>query len=226
MIAALAAGALALSVSPARIALVAPAARRIELRNAGTARVVVDVARRPVDGRTSPAWLQVHPSRLAIRGGAAGVLTLRVPAHTAAEAGDHELLVLLTARPSQRTTIAVRLRLNVRVRIRVPGVINRRLVLLGLSIRRRVRGRVLFVSVANHGNVTEQIRGRLSVTLIRGRRIVSRLRLRGRGDLLPGTRRAFALPYAGSVRGPATAVVQLRVSGSGPPLRRRFRLRL
>lgn len=226
MIAALAAGALALSVSPARLALVAPAARRIELRNAGTARVVVDVARRPVDGRTSPAWLQVHPTRLALRGGAVGVLTLRAPAHGAADAGDHELLVLLTARPSQRTAIAVRLRLNVRVRIRVPGVVNRRLELLGLRVRRRVSGRVLFVSVANRGNVTEQIRGRLSVTLLRGRRVVSRLRLRRPGELLPGTRRAFALPYAGSVRGPATAVVQLRVNGADPPLRRRFRLRL
>lgn len=226
MIAVLAAGALALSVSPARLALVAPAARRIELRNAGTARVVVDVARRPVDGRTPPAWLQVQPARLVLRGGAAGVLTLRAPAHAAADAGDHELLVLLTARPSQRTAIAVRLRLNVRVRIRVPGVVNRRLELLGLRVRRRAGSRVLFVSLANRGNVTEQIRGRLTVSLLRGRRIVSRLRLRRPGELLPGSRRAFALPYAGSVRGPATAVVQLRVSRSGPLLRRRFRLRL
>jgi len=226
MIAVLAAGALALSVSPARLALVAPAARRIELRNAGTARVVVDVARRPVDGRTSPAWLQVQPARLVLRGGTAGVLTLRAPAHAAADAGDHELLVLLTARPSQRTAIAVRLRLNVRVRIRVPGVVNRRLELLGLRVRRRGGSRVLFVSLANRGNVTEQIRGRLTVTLLHARRVVSRLRLRRPGELLPGSRRAFALPYAGSVRGPATAVVQLRVSRSGPPLRRRFRLRL
>jgi hypothetical protein len=226
MIAVLTAGALVLSVSPARLALVAPAARRVELRNAGTARVVVDVARRPVDGRTSPAWLSVHPTRLVLGGGAAGVLTLRAPAHTAADAGDHELLVLLTARPSQRRTIAVRVRLGVRVHIRVPGIVRRRLALLGLRLRRRADGRVLFVSLANRGNVTEQIRGRLTVTLLRRSQVVSRLRLRRPGELLPGMSRSFALPYTGSVRGPATAVVELRGSGDGNRLRRRFRLRL
>jgi hypothetical protein len=216
----------ALSVSPARVALVAPASRTIELRNVGSQRVAVDVARKSVDGRGAAiGWLTIRPARLVLRPGSEAVLILRARVGGGARPGDHQLRLLLIARPPDGSRLAVRLRLAIGVRVRVPGRILRRLDVRGVRVSRHAGRRVLLVSVANHGNVTEQVRGHLTVTLLRHGRFVSRLRPRRLRELAPATRAVVALPYTGRVRGLVTAVVRVRV-GAGRSLERRYRIRV
>ena len=217
----------ALAVSPARVALVAPASRTIGVRNVGAERVVVDVARKSADRRrAAEKWLSIHPARLLLRAGSRALLTLRVRAHRQARPGDHQVLVLLIARPLDRTQVAVRMRLGVGVRVRIPGRIFRHLELRGLRVRLHRGALVLLVSVANRGNVTEQLRGRMTVTLLRSGRVVSRLRPRGPRVLFPGAHAVLAMRYAGRVRGLVTAVVKVRFDGRLRPLERRYRIRL
>jgi hypothetical protein len=219
----------ALSASPARVAVVGPAARAIVLRNVGAEPVVVDAARAPLDPRSArrraTTWIRLAPKRLALGPGASGILTMRVtpPAH--ARPGDHHALVLLTTRPLRGARVAVRMRLGVVVQVRVPGPIARRLELRGLRVLRHRGSRVLVVSVANRGNVTEELRGRVAVLLVRGTRVVARLRCRVR-NLLPGTRGKAVARYGGRVRGLIVAVVEVRRGSDLPTLRRMYRIRL
>jgi hypothetical protein len=199
--------AVALSVSPARVALVAPASRTVELRNNGGERVVVDVSRRSVDRRGPKPWLTVRPAHVVLRAGASTRVTLRAGVRSAAP-GDHQLLLLLVGRSLERRRVAVQLRLGVPVRVRMPGRILRRLDIQGLRVRRHRRTRELLVSLTNLGNVTEQLRDQLSVTLIRGGRVLSRLRTQRR-ELFPGVRTVVRLLYTGRLRGPVTAVVKV-----------------
>ena len=68
----------ALSVSPARLALAAPGSRTIKLRNGGAERVVVDVTRRPLGPQpAAKTSLQIAPARLVLRSGESAILTLR-----------------------------------------------------------------------------------------------------------------------------------------------------
>ena len=215
---------LAISVSPARLALAPPASRTITLSNLGAQRVVIGVARKSVSPRTR-GWLSIRPARLALRAGSSGRLTLRARTTPAAEPGDHRLLVLLVGRPVNRRRVAVRLRLGIRVRVRIAGRIVRQIDLGGLRVRRRAGAREVLVSIANRGNVTEHLRGRLRLKLIRGHRVVSELRPRGIHELAPRTRVTLALPYAGHTRGLVRAVVTLGIVGMRP-LVRMYRLRL
>lgn len=215
---------IALSVSPARVSLIAPASRTIEVRNVGAERVVVDIARK--SGRQTKQWLSIRPGRLALRSGSRALVTLRVRAQGRAEPGDHQVLLLFTARPVVRSRLAVRMRLGVGVRVRLPGQIVRRLDVRGLQVRRHGRVRLLLVSLANRGNVTEQLRGRLSVTLVRAGRFLSRLRARGLRELPPETRAVVSMRYAGRVRGVVTAVVKVHLAGESRPRERRYRIRL
>jgi hypothetical protein len=217
----------ALSVSPARMELVAPASRTIELRNVGADGVVVDVTPKSVDHLgAAKNWLSVRPARLVLRSRSHAVVTLRVRAHGWAHPGDHRLRVLLVARPLRTGRVAVRVRLGVGVRVRVPGRLVRRLVVHGLQVRRSGRNRDLLVAVANRGNVIEQLGGRVTVTLFRSGRLVSRLRLGGLRELFPGARASFAMRYSGRVRGLITALVKVRFDGRSRPVERRYRLRL
>jgi hypothetical protein len=217
----------ALSVSPARVALVAPASRAIELRNLGVEPVVVDVKRKSVDGRAAAKrLLGIRPAQLVLRPGASRVLTLRAEAERRAGPGDHQFRVLFVARPVGAERIAVRVRLGVGIRVRVPGRAVRRVDVRGLRVRRHGDARILFVSVANAGNVTEQLRGPLTVTLSRQGRFVSRLRLRAPRELFPGTHTVLALPYLGHARGLVRAVVRIRLGSSARPQERRYRIRL
>lgn len=216
----------ALSVSPARMALVAPGSRTIELRNVGAGTVVVDVAAKSVERPAATQWLSVRPARLVVRARSRAVLTLRARAHGRARPGDHQLLLLFVARPLERSRIGVRVRLGVGVRIRMPGRIVRRLAVRGLRVRRHGPARDVLVAVANRGNVTEQLGGRVTVTLVRSGRLVSRLRLRGLRELLPGARAVLRMRYAGRVRGLVTAVVKVRFGGRLRPVERRYRIRL
>jgi hypothetical protein len=213
------AAALTLSVSPARIAFVAPASRTIDVRNTGSERVQVTVGRKALDGRGAKDWLTVRPARLLLRGGAEARVTVRAASHVPAP-GDHGLLLLLVAQPLEGKGVAVRLRLGVPVRVRVPGLIVHRLRIRGLAVRKHKRSRDLLVSLANVGNVTEQLRGQVTVTIMRRGRVLSRLRPPRARELFPGRRTLLTLRYAGGIRGPVTAVVKTR------DRQRRYRLRL
>ena len=207
-------GGIALAVSPAHAALTMPASRTIDVRNTGTASVAVAV-RSP-----SPDLLQIRPQQLRLRPGSHRLLTARARASARARAGDHDLLVLLVARPVARSGVAVRMRIGVRLRVRVPGQLVRHIVVLGLRVRSKARPRLLLVSLANAGNVIERLRGRVTVRLVQLGRVISRLRYAGRRELSPGTHAVVALPYRGRARGIVNAVVR------AGPLEKRYRLRL
>jgi hypothetical protein len=211
----------ALTVSPARAVLLAPASRTLQLGNLGTERMAVDVAWKslgPHEGANR--WLSIGPRRLVIGGGARTALTVR--AGPGASPGDHHVLVLVTGRPLGAPRLAVQLRVGVRLRIRSPGRLAHRLAVEGLRARRFKGKRTLLVAVANRGNVTEQLRGRLTVTLLDGDRVISRLRLVRPRELYPGMRTVIGLPYAGRAHGLLSAIVSIRGGLSG----RRYRLRL
>lgn len=215
----------ALTVSPARAVLLAPSSRTLQVGNLGTEKVAVEVAWQSLGSRVGPNhWLSIAPRRLVLRAGARAVLTLR--AGPGASPGDHQLLVLVTGRRIERGRLAVQLRVGVRVRIRAPGRLVHKLAVDGLRARRFNRARALLVALANRGNVTEQLRGRLTVTLVGRNRVISRLRLGRARELYPGTRTVVVLPYAGRARGVVTAVVRLRIGANLRPLERRYRLLL
>jgi hypothetical protein len=218
---------LALSVSPAQLAVSAPGSRRINLRNDGAERVVVDATRRTLGRQTAAkTWLQIVPARLLLRSGESAILTLRVRPPRRAEPGGHDVLVLLTTRPLRGGRVNVQVRLGVRIRMVVPGRIVRRLTLGGLRVNRRRDARFMFVSVANRGNVTVQLRGRVTALLLRRGRQQARLSPRARRALLPGARAVLALRYRGHVRGPVTAVVRVRLGPGIRAVERRYRIRL
>jgi hypothetical protein len=214
-----------LSVSPARLALTAPGARTIKVRNDGAERVVIDATRRTPDPQTATkTWLQIVPARLSLRSGESATLTIRVKQSRRAEPGDHQVLVLLTTRALRGGRVNVQVRLGVRVKVVVRGHIVRRLTLGRLRVHRRRDARFLFVSVANRGNVTVQLRGRVAALLVRRGQRLARLSSPARRALLPGARAVVALRYRGRVRGLVSAVVHI---GFGVRIvERRYRIRL
>jgi hypothetical protein len=207
----------ALSVSPAQLAVSVPGSRRIRVRNEGAERVVVDVTRR--------TWLRIVPARLTLRSGESATLTLglRRPAH--AEPGDHLALVLLTTRPLRAGRVNVQVQLGVRVKLRVPGRIVRQLTLGRLRVERGRGARFMFVSVANRGNVTVPLRGHVTASLLRPGRQPARLMPRARRALVPGAHAILTLHYS-RVRGPVTVVVRVRLGAGGRIVERRYRARL
>jgi hypothetical protein len=121
--------------------------------------------------------------------------------------------------------VNVHLRLGVRITMVVPGPVVRRLTLGGLRVHRRHDARFLFVSVANRGNVTVQLRGRVTALLVRRGQQLARLSPTAR--LLPPEARAvLTLHYRGPVRGLVTAVVQIRLGSGIRVVERRYRIRL
>jgi hypothetical protein len=217
----------ALSVSPAQLAFAAPGSRRIKLRNDGAEPVVVDVARRTVGRRTAgKTWLKIVPARLLLRAGESAILTLRARRPRRAEPGDHHVLVLLTTRPLRGGRVNVQLRLGVRIRMVVPGRVVRQVTLGGLRVHRRRSTRFMFVLIANRGNVTVQLRGRVTALLVRRGQQLARLSPRAKPVLLPGARAALTLRYSGRVRGLVTVVVQVRLGSGIPVVARRYRVRL
>jgi hypothetical protein len=199
----------------------------IKLRNDGAERVVVDVRRRAVGGQTAArTWLGIVPARVSLRSGESAILTLRAGPPRRAEPGHHRVLVLLTTRPLGGGRVNVQLRLGVRIKMFVPGRIVRHVTLGALRVRREREARFMFVPVANHGNVTVQLRGHVTGLLVRRGQQLARLGPRARRALLPGARAVLILRYSGRLRGPVTAVVRVRL---GPGLRvieRRYRIRL
>jgi hypothetical protein len=217
----------ALSVSPARLAVAAPGSRTIKVRNDGAEQVVVDVARRTLGRQTAAkTWLQIVPTRLVLRSKESATLTLRVKAPQRAEPGDHPVLALLTTRAVRGSRVNVQLRLGVRITMIVPGPIVRHLILGSLRVRRRRDARFLFVSVANRGNVTVQLRGCVTALLVRRGQQVARLSPPARLALLPGARAVLALHYRGRLRGFVSAVVRIRLGSGLRVVERRYRIRL
>ncbi len=217
----------ALSVSPARLALTAAGSRRIKLRNDGAERVVVDVKRRTVGGQTAAkTWLQIVPARLSLRSGMTANLTLRARPPGRAEPGNHDVLVLLTTRPLSGGRVNVQLRVGVRIRMFVPGRVMRQLALGALRVQRGRDVRFMVVSVANRGNVTVQLRGHLTASLVRRGRRLARLSPRAPRALAPGAHTTLGLRYSGRVRGPVTAVVRVRLGSGLRVVERRYRVRL
>jgi hypothetical protein len=217
----------AVSVSPAQLALIAPGSRRIKLRNDGAEPVAVEIARRAVGLRTAAAtWVRIVPGRLSLGSGASATLTLRVTPPRRTEPGDHQVLVLVTTRPLRGGPVNVQARLGVRIRVVVPGRVVRRLALGGLRVHRRRDARFMLVSVANRGNVTVQLRGHIAASLVRHGQRLARLRPRVQRALLPGARAVLALRYGGRVHGLVTAVVRVQLGSGSRVVERRYRIRL
>jgi hypothetical protein len=161
--------------------------------------------------------LTVRPSELSIAAGGRAVLEVaaRIPAR--ARPGDHHALLLLATRPSRLGGVGVRMRLGVRISVRVPGKVVRRVAVRDLRVRRNGRARSLDVTVANLGDVIETS----GVTIVlSGRGRVERVHAELR-EVLPRTRAILTARYVGVLRGRVLCRVEL----DGVP-RRTFRLRL
>ena len=84
----------------------------------------------------------------------------------------------------------------------------------------------MLVSVANRGNVTVQLRGRVSALLVRRGQQLARLSPRAQRVLLPEPAPPCALRYGGRVRGLVTVVVRVRPGSGIRVVERRYRIRL
>jgi hypothetical protein len=190
----------ALSVSPARIAVTAPASRAITLRNTGVEDVLVEVTRRAVgESAAFKSWVHNLPARQTIRAGRSARFTLRVSRSARATPGDHAAVVFLTTRRPRAEGVAVRLRVGVRLIVRMPGRLVRRVEVGRPRVR---RGRII-LWVANRGNVIVPLRHEVSATLRRGGggRVAARLRPRIPALLLPRGRVAMVFQYPRRLRG-------------------------
>jgi hypothetical protein len=106
----------------------------------------------------------------------------------------------------------------------IGGRIVRHLTLGALRVHRGRSARFIVVSVVNRGNVTLQLRGRVTASLFRRGRRVARLSPLAGHALLPGAHDRLALRYSGRVRGPVTAVVQVQLGGGVGAVKRRYRV--
>lgn len=213
-----------LSASPARLALAGEAAATIALRNVGRSSInlaatsdsiVLDLRGRPAlvarDVRRSAApWLRVRPRRLSLAPGAAVRVTVRSSVPRGAEPGDHHAVVLFSSRALHTGRVGVRMRVGVRVVVRVPGAVVRRLAIRSLRVRRPGNRRVLEVGLTNFGNVTETLApGRVVVSLLVRGRVAARVRTQRR-ELLPRSHGVATGRYAGALRGLILARVETR----------------
>ncbi len=219
-----------LSASPTRIALSGSGRASVTLTNFGASRAQVSVGRgsftldlrgRPSVGRpgvrSAQSWLAFRPSVLSIAPGAQAVLEVaaRVPAR--ARPGDHHALVLLATRPSRVGGVGVRMRLGVRIAVRVPGKVVRRVAVRGLRVLRSGRSRRFEVTIANEGDLIET---RVVTVVLSGRGRVDRVHAELR-EVLPRTRALLTARYGGRLRG--SVIARVDVDGIA---RRSFKLRL
>ena len=227
---------LALSVSPAHLALTPGGRATIHVRAVSGGRLLLrtSIAGLTLDGRGRPqiaprrdaaAWLTLQPrSILAGRAGASFTVTSRRP--LGARPGDHTAIVLLTATAPARKGIAVAMRVGLVVTVRVDGRSIRRVEVIATRVRPAAGGgRLIAVTVANRGQRIESIGGaRLVVTLVRRGRIIGRFRA-GRRQLLPHTRAVVAFRTRSTIHGSVVARIAI-VRPDGRTTARTFRLRL
>lgn len=232
---------IALTASPAHVALAGSGRTVVRVTNAGTSQVVVDVTRAGFDldlrgrprivgrdavARSAADWLAFRPRSLVLKPGGSAAVAITSMLPPRAEPGDHDALLLFTTRRRVRDGVAVRMRMGVVVVVRAPGTVVRRLELRGLRVAPRGRQRVLDLGVANRGNVTESLaRARSTLSLFRKGRRIANLHAESR-ELRARTRGVLRFLYRGAVRGAATARVGIVPEGSGRVLGRTYRLRL
>jgi hypothetical protein len=224
-----------LSASPLHLTFRGRSAAAITVRNPGPRALLVDVSRsgfaRSLRGRPQvrPArdtdgWLRLRPRRIRIRAGAKAVLHVHAVPGRGTAPGDHPALVLLTTRPLGVKHVRMRLRVGVVVDLRVHGRVVRRLDATALTVRRSAARRLLELRLVNRGNVTERLRrAGLRLELVRGGRVLSRLRPRP-CELLPHSAGIAVFAYRGRVRGAVLARIELRSPLRGPS--RSFHVRL
>jgi hypothetical protein len=214
-------------------------AARVRLRNPGRKAVAVEVAsaglaldlrgRPRIVKRGGPSsaagWLRLRPARIRLAPHAAGTVLVSARVPRRAEPGDHDALVLLSARPLARARVSVRLRLGVVVVVRAPGAVLRRVELRRLRVARRGGKRALELAVVNSGNVTERLL-RVRVTLFRpSTRRIATVRASGR-ELRPHTRGLLEFRLRPSANGAVTARVVVPEEPGRPVIRRTYRLRI
>jgi hypothetical protein len=224
-----------LSASPARLSLAARDSVPIALHNFGrwpvhvtasTGGFVLDLRGRPAIAspaarRSAASWLSIRPRRVRLTPGEAATVQVASRAPARAEPGDHHAVLLFATGAAQAGHVGVRMRVGVRVVVRTPGTIVRRIAVRRLSVRRVGRARLLDVGLANLGNVTEVLApGRVTVLLLRRGHRARRIRTRAR-ELLPHSFGVFTGTYNGQVRGFVHARVEI-----GGAVRRTFRIRL
>jgi hypothetical protein len=195
----------ALSVSPARVALEprTPTVLRVSGPNVSvTVRAVgygLDLRGRQRVLRASAPWLSVSPRRVvATRTGTPVTLRAKLPR---AARGDLFAVVLVTATSGSRVGVAVRVRLGVVASVRAPGKVTHRIVVRGL----RLRGHVFELMLANMGDVAETLHP-ADVTVAVGR---ARLHPRAR-QLLPHSKALLALSWRGVPTARLVARVRVR----------------
>jgi hypothetical protein len=224
-----------LSASPARVALAGGAGATIALSNVGRSNLfvsaspdsfVLDLHGRPAlvgraARRSAAGWLSVRPRRVALAPGAQALVRVESTVPRGAEPGDHHAVVLFATRALHAGRVGVRMRVGVRVVVRVPGSVVRKLAIRSLHVRRQGRTRLLDIGLANLGNVTEALTsGRVVVALlVRGRETV-RVRTQRR-ELLPHSFGIATGRYGGALRGRLLARVEIGRAG-----RRMFWIRL
>jgi hypothetical protein len=224
-----------LSASPARVALAGGAASTIALRNFGRTSlsvtaspdsVVLDLHGRPelvarAARRSAAGWLRVQPPRVVLAPGAKALVRVESTVPRGAAPGDHHAVVLFATRAPHAGRVGVRMRVGVRVVVRVPGSVVRKLAVRSLYVRRRGRTRLLEIGLANLGNVTEALApGRVIVTLLGRGRLTVRVRTQPR-ELLPHSFGIATGRYVGPLRGRLLARVEV-----GRARRRMFWIRL
>lgn len=218
-----AAGQVAISVSPARLVLAGSDRQTLQVVNSGraTARLDLGVGNYTIDrngrvqvdprlepGRSAKDWLTVSPRTLVLAPGARRAVLVRSRPSRNARPGDHHALVLLSGLVDRNAKVRVRVRVGVQALVRVGGPLTRRLRVGTITLRRGARK--IRLRVRNDGNVTEHFTSREAVVeLLRGRRVVARLRPQER-TLLPGTGGYILFRYGGRLHGSLTAVARLR----------------
>ena len=217
-----------LIASPAHIALLGAAGANVRVRSTGVRTRVeavlvpyaLDLRGRPrlTAAARPPGWLTVRPTSVLVDAAGAQIsVTARPP--RGASAGDHVALLLLTTSPHASGSLRVLMRIGIVVSDRVPGRLERRLVLRTLRIVRRGRQRLVELSLENDGNVTESLaRGRIVVAIAAGRRVVARLQA-ARRDLLPHSRGVVLLACPRRVHGRVVAHVRVGAVLRTYPLR-------
>lgn len=219
---------LALTATPAHIALAGAAVQAITVANPGKTVAVVearlagfafDLRGRPrvVVQRDRSVVLSIAPHRFAIAPGTTGTVLVASVIRRAARGGDHVGLVLLTTKPRGGAGVGVRMQIGVPVTVRVPGAVRRRVVFDGMQLAKRV----LELRFHNSGNVTATIGAhRFRIELRRGGRLLATLHARPR-ELLPGAHSVVDVRLPKRLRGRVRAVVEAD-DGGGGMLRRAF----
>lgn len=218
----------ALTATPAHVALAGAAVQAITVANPGKTVAVVDARLagfaldlhgrpRVVARRDRSVVLSIAPQRLALAPGATGTVLVASTIRHGAGIGDHVALILFTTQPRGGAAVGVRMQVGVPVTIRVPGAVRRRVVLDGVRLARDV----LELRFRNTGNITATVGAhRFRVELLGSGHRLATVRL-SRRELLPGARGIIDVRLTPRVEGHVRATVEVD-DGAGGVLRRAF----